>query len=436
MPTYIVHGLLLCLIITLMFGSSSQAQEEFDFNETDEQTGVGIPLSGRISFEAARQLNQPDRWVLLGPSLDLIFDYNSGLGQLYFEGSGRLNLSYGIEGDSARTRDEYQFEPILRELYWKKNFGKLTYSAGKQINDFTVMDLLQAVDKTSVINRKEYFFADPEDVKLGQNMITLEYYSDSQLSIKFVFIPYPLFDIVSDFDHPYASVRDQILLDKDQWQQTEFSLILSKSLTKGGFSLYAGRFNNRSPIIDVIKPAGGSGNDKWFKEHAPYWSIGAAATHAMEPFLLKAELAYNIGIPLQAQNGGIPSGFIETNQAELAIGTDINLGDWGFVTIEFKTDYPLQKDEQLAINRTVYTGAISWSDEYLNDRLKINIINSFPESINNMVNRFQIEYFFTNNFSISAKYVRFLINEQKDTYGFMQDYDRIGISFNYDFNLE
>ena len=60
----------------------------------------------------------------------------------------------------------------------------------------------------------------------------------------------------------------------------------------------------------------------------------------------------------------------------------------------------------------------------------------FPESFLNMISRFRAEYFITNTLSVAVKYTWFGINAQKEDYGFMDAYDRVDVSFNYDFNLE
>ena len=60
----------------------------------------------------------------------------------------------------------------------------------------------------------------------------------------------------------------------------------------------------------------------------------------------------------------------------------------------------------------------------------------FPESVQNIINRFQFDYYYTNTLSVSFKYTSFFINTKKETYDFLNHYDRIDICFNYDFTLE
>lgn len=425
-------------IILLLFNTLLMAQDEFDFNEQNsfdfneiEESGkMNLPISGRLNLESAWQLSNPDRWILLGPSLNLILDHNSRFGQVYFEGIQRYNLSYQIEEDPATTRDDYELEFIFRELFWKRAFDDFTFSAGRIIDVRGVMDLLQIADKVPAINRANYFFADPEEVKLGQNMIKMEYFTD-QMDAGLLFIPYPNVDRITDSDHPYAMIRNRKLYDKNEDRQVEGSAYLNRYFSKGLISFYAGRFNNRTPIIEALaqQPA----QPIFYTDYQPYWSLGGASNLAIEPFLIKFETVFNFNKPLQTTSNNLPAGFLKRDELEMALGLDYNHGDGGLYTLEVSATRPMQKNDLLAMNRTVWYGAFSASNNFFNDRLKMNFVTFFTESMKNMINRFQVEYYLTNTLSVSAKYTRFAIHEKKEDYGFMEDYDRIDFGIHYDF---
>lgn len=416
----------------------AQGDEDFGVYEVRDDTGWGIPVSGRLSFETARQVGGTDRWIRLGTSLDLIVDAGTDLGRFYFEGTGRFNLAFRVEGDDDPSDEET--ETILRELYWQRSAGRFTLSAGKIIDDRTVMDLLQVTDRVSVINRADYFFAEPEAVKLGQYMMRLAWFGldgPDGLEAGALFSPYPAFDRVAEGDHPYALVPGQDLHkrsdNREDRRDMEGSVFISREYSMGGISAYAGRFNNRFPIL----AAAVSGDSILFYDiHEPYWSAGTALTLAVEPFLLKAELAWHWDKPLQASASGLPAGYIREDQAELALGTDINLGSAGMLTLEYLAAIPVEKNDALAVNRTTHTAGILWSDRYLSDKLSLEVVSLFPESLKNMINRFRAEYFLTDTVSVSAQYTRFDIREKLRDYGFMDAYDRIDFCLNFDFNLE
>lgn len=412
---------------------SVSAQEAFDFQDDEQVKNTNVPLSGRISMEGARQLDNPDRWILAGCSLNLIFDHHSSsVGQFFLEGFGRFNLAYRIEDDSKRTKNRYQLEGLFREFFWKDNYERFTVSAGRIIDDKSVMDMLQVFDKNIVINRANYFFADPEEVRLGQNMLKLDFFSENDFYADLMFSPYPAFDRVTDFDHPYSLVKNKILDPQDSKRDVEGRLYAGKTLPKGQVAGYAGRFNNRLPILDART----SSPDRILGIYKPYWSIGGAGTMALEPFLLKAEAVYNFEKPQQSRLQNRPAGYKRYDELEIAIGADYNGGDYGLFTLELSGSAPMEDDEDLAANRRRYYGAVSWSKDFLNDRLKLRNTTCFFESFKNYMSRFQLDYFFSNHVSITAKYTRFDINKRKDEYGYMNDFDRIDFSLNYHFNLE
>lgn len=429
-----VKVLLILFLIMPVPAGSLYAGDEFEFSGVEsggveKRRGTGIPIHGRLSLESAWQSGSPDRWIRLGPSLNLVFDKSMEFGRFFFEGTGRFNRSYRVEGDSSETRDDHEFEPILREVYWKKNINRFTLSAGKLIDDPSVMDLVEVVDKVSVVNRAEAFFAEPEEIRQGQNLLKLSYYAGG-FDAGLLFVPCPAFDRITDGGHPYAFVKGRDLIKKERRGEPEWGIQARKRFSKGALFGYAGRFNTRSPLLDT-DPGG-----NFYKLYAPYWSAGGAFTLAVEPVLLKWEAAFNFDRPLQRELNGRPAGYVRYDQAEAAMGADLNLGDSGMVTLECSAASPLDRDEALAVNRTTWLGGASWSNDYLNDKLNISVTTLFPESFNNMVNRLQATYFFTDLLSVRVKYTRFAIREKGETYGFMDDYDRIGFYLNYDFDLE
>ena len=430
---YAIGAMLARILILLVFAHHLYARDDFDFAETKEPAGFGLPVSGRISFEGARQLDNPERFIRLGPAAELVMDADTPIGQFYFEGLGRYNLSYRIENDPDLTRKDYETETILRELFWKNNMARFTLSFGKIINDFTVMDLLQVADKTSAVNRADYWFADPKEVKLGQNMLKLDYFASTETNAGFIAVPFPAFDRVTDQEHPYALVKNQELHETGDTPDMEGSLFVSTSFAKSQFTLFGGRFNNRMPILEA-RP--GTNTMSLYKVYADYWSAGGTVSACHEPFLFKAELAYNFDRPLQARQNQLPAGFARKNEVEVALGADINLGDFGMASLECLAKIPDGGNERLAINRPAFFGAFTWSDTYRNDKLKLQFMTLCAESFINMINRCRVDYFLTNTLSVAAKYTRFDINEKKEDYGFMDHYSRVDLSFNYDFNLE
>ena len=103
--------------------------------------------------------------------------------------------------------------------------------------------------------------------------------------------------------------------------------------------------------------------------YADYLSVGSLFTTSHAPFLFKTEVVYNLDRPLQARQRDIPTGAIRHNEVEVAIGTDINLGNYGNVTLECLARVTSENDERLAINRTAVFSAVAWSNNFRNDKL-------------------------------------------------------------------
>ncbi len=426
-------SIIMIFFLHSLYSQSLTAQENFDFGEINNGGRINLPVSGRLSFEGGRQIGNPDRWIQLGPALNLVIDYTGRAGQFYFEGIERYNGSYRIEKDPKETRNEYEIEFIFRELYWKRAFGSVTVSAGKMIDDSGVMDMLMVIDKVSSLNRTDYFFADPEEFKLGQNLLRLEYFGEEiygGLSI----IPYPSYDRITDLDHPYALIAGRELYKSSNEREPEGRLLITKYFSKGQVSVYSGCFNNRIPLIRG-SISEGSGILDIYKLYKPFWSAGCAVNIAVEPFLLKFETAFNFNRPLQTSSFKSLTGYLREHQAEASFGIDYNRGKGGMYVFEIGATIPMEKQEPLAVGRNTYFGLVSWSNSYYNDKLRISHVTIFPESVRNIINRNQLDYYVRDTFSIALKYTSFSIDKYKENYGFMNDYDRFDFAFNFDFKF-
>ena len=114
-------------LILLAIATAIPAQE-FDFEETKEAVSEDkkktsfpkLPFRGKVSAEFGRQID--NRWVFLGPFFGLTLDQQTSWGQIYGEAAFRYNAAYAVEKDSTYTREGYQFEAILAELYLEKIF--------------------------------------------------------------------------------------------------------------------------------------------------------------------------------------------------------------------------------------------------------------------------------------------------------------------------
>ena len=422
-----------------------EAQGEFDFDteETspaeEKKQGVSIPIRGKVNAESAYQSGSPKRITRLGISSNLLLDYKTKAGLFYSEVTGRFNSAYLIENDSQDVINNYTLVVILREAYWKKPFGSFTLSAGNIITIIGKADILPVLNVLTASDRTQSFFANPDEARLGQNSIKVEWFNKNN-HLSLLFIPYPVYDRITDNDHPYSITPGLILKNARNTREVEGALVYDRQIPRGGFSLLAGRVNNRSPVIssDLITAS-------FYKNYQPFWFTGASINVATAPFLWKAELGYHfdqpqqrltmIPAPLCTANCIVPSGVAERDRISSMIGFDYNAGNQGNLIYEMSYTSMIDADNGYAQNRGVLTYALGWSNTYLKDDLSTVAFLYAIESIRNLLFRLQATYKFDDRFSVMAQYTGIFIGAFTQDYGIFADLDRVDLMLTYNFDL-
>lgn len=453
------HAVFFLFLFQISVPNGLQAQDkDFDFSfdqnqgNTDKNRGkeektegsvlTSFPLRGTLSLDFARQIGDP-RWVRLGPFLNLIYNQTGYLGQLYGEVSGRYNGSYRLEEDSQDTIHKYEWEAILRELYWKRNFGPITISAGKIITVWGKADIVPLVDVVSAMDMTESFFAKPEEARLGQNSIKLEYFGSKQ-ELSFLFNPWPVANRITELDHPYALLPGQNI----EKRSTEFDYELggryNRSFAGGSLALMAAWIQNRTPLFNFA--ADDSGNLSFKQQFSNYAFLGTSFNIAFDPVLLKVEAAYSFDKPYQqilfvpdCTNEGtcveveLPNGFAKEDEVAFMLGFDLNMGSWGMLIVEGNLSRRLDVGENAAYSQNIFLSGLAWSNTFLRDDLTVSTFAYFIESWKNLVGRVQLEYKWNDYLSSMIQYTAVIIEYNREDYGYYADLDRFDISMSWHF---
>jgi hypothetical protein len=205
---------------------------------------------------AAKQLwNSAGRLItalfFLGPFTALTLDHQASWGQIYGEGWARYNAAYRIENDSSYTRNGYEFEALMSELYYRKSFENVSVSVGKIITVWGKADILPVSDVISARDATKAFFAQPQEARIGQNTIRVDWFLPKQ-EIQLIFIPYPVFTRYTDRDHPYSLIPGvEIHRASDYGREVEGGAQYTAYFGGGAVSLFAGRFYNRDPLFRI-----------------------------------------------------------------------------------------------------------------------------------------------------------------------------------------
>ena len=400
----------------------AEAEASFDFEQpSDEDATAGFPLRGKLSFDLGYQIGNPKRWITVGPYAQLIVDKQSDYGQWYSELTVRNNYAFKIEKDAQNVIDRYQFDPVIRELYWKKAFGDKTLTIGKSIVTWGKSDLTSIIDIISPIDNAASLFAKPEEIKIGQNLIKLDWYKNNN-EVNFIVVPQALNNIQIETGHPYnvASVSfPNNQPDKDYEWATRWNQIHDK----WEFSAVLGDVHQRDPLII-------SNEQTWLKNKV----AGLGVVYSADPFLWKLEGLYIKDRPMQLSNF---TGIKNNDSYKAMIGFDYShktLGNW---IVEISADSPVSDDKTVIAGEGSKVTAITWSDSFLKDDLTANVVMLIlADNINNHLIRGGISYKLDDDWSLSTQLSIIDSTGSEPFLKAISKFDRFDISLNYNFDLE
>lgn len=435
-------------LILLAITTAIPAQE-FDFEETKEAASEDkkktsfpkLPFRGKVSAEFGRQID--NRWVFLGPFLGLTLDQQTSWGQIYGEAAFRYNAAYAVEKDSTYTREGYQFEAILAELYWKKSFDKVSISAGKIITVWGKADILPVSDVISARDATKAFFAQPQEARLGQNTVRVDWFLPKQ-EIQLIFIPYPVNSRYTDRDHPYSLIPGvEIHKASAYGREVEGGAQYTGYFGGGAVSVFGGRFYNRDPLFKL------NPNDFTFDaRHSPYATTGLSANFPLWGMLLKLDSAYqfkrlnqtatqlpNPECPFTCNSITMPYDVKGVDTGGVTVGLDYNTNDYGSFILEYSVTGPMKKDPELLRDDPLQSYAFGYSKNFVRDTLSFNSFVVTFLKYSNILFRFNLTYKITDVISTYLQYTGIFIASGDPDLRIFDKYDRVDFQLSYAFDL-
>jgi hypothetical protein len=417
------------------------AADEFDFEEPAPQKSDSkftLPVRGKAVMELGRQID--NRFVFLGPFTALTLDHQASWGQIYGEGWARYNAAYRIENDSSYTRNGYEFEALMSELYYRKSFENVSVSVGKIITVWGKADILPVSDVISARDATKAFFAQPQEARIGQNTIRVDWFLPKQ-EIQLIFIPYPVFTRYTDRDHPYSLIPGvEIHRASAYGREVEGGAQYTAYFGGGAVSLFAGRFYNRDPLFR-INPE----NFRFEAQHSPYNTTGFSANFPFAGLLLKAEGAYQFGRLNQTvvqlpnpETGELVSMPADVKKADVVGGTlglDYNTTAYGSVILEYSVSAPTQRDPTLVRDTAMHSYALGWSKNFLRDTLSFNSFAFTFLKYSNLLIRFNLTYKVTDAIGAYVQYTGVVIASGDPDLRIFDKYDRVDLQLSYAFDL-
>ncbi|MDQ7075592.1 MAG: hypothetical protein Q9O24_10685 [Gammaproteobacteria bacterium] len=404
----------------------SAAEEEFDdfggFSDVGETESTSSEpwLRGSLSLDLARQIGAPNRWVRNGVSTQLILDRETPIGHLYAEATGLYNAAYRLEKDPQAIIDRYEVDGLLREFYWQKAFAQFSLSVGRKMLVWGKADLLPVVNMITPQDRSAALFAKPEETRLGQDLIQLDWYGNGQ-QLNAVLIPQPQFNLQVNSGHPYATLFSDST-DRIKDNDVEYGLRWNQQLPRAELALIAGHFANRDPLFDGFE-----------QTHRASDVLALSYNRAADPFLFKTELAYLPRHPTQIFSPQEKPQIEEKESYRAMLGVDYVSQNYGSWITELYAEWPSVNYPGSSAKTSFGLLAINWSERYWRDDLLLGATVMFFSDLENRVVHLSSRYQYDDRWSVSGQYSRIDANGDSFLLTPLEGFDRLDFSLSYTF---
>lgn len=397
---------------------------DFDFNEPAGDDKTGFPLRGKIAFDLGYQLGSPTRWQTIGPSTQLILDWSGetggiNIGQVYGELTSRYNHAYRLESDPQTIENKYKLNNNLRELYWKRAFADYSVTVGRAIIAWGKADLLPVIDVVSPSDSSQLLFAKPEELRLGQDLIKVDWYSgDSELNL--IYTPRARYNLITDYGHPYSmmlpGVSDQVDDNESEWG-IRWTTIDDK--LEYGFII--GDFSSRDPLVVGTELTYVKSN-----------MLGANIIYSRAPFLWKGEFVYVNDSPYQRADY---SGYDKIDTLKGTIGFDYASTHYGNWIVEYSGALTRSTPPTPLFGGSTGVVGISWNEQYLRDDLSINTTMMLVGGTGNRLLRIGGSYKLDDDWNVTSLLTIINADSSEPLYRMMSEFDRLDLSIEYGFDL-
>ncbi len=450
----------LCLILCLVavwtwMPGQAQGQSQFDPDDTDE---MDIPEdsvsdkqnpkeSGKDSL-ASRFMDQSvwtlgyrashrtgDDSKLINNHLYLRHEMDTLIsGPYYFKLDWKASAYPKTDHRAEAEEKKVVLEAELREAYLSAGYEKFSVKLGNQINVWGKADTMAVTDVVSPRNVSEFIFFKLEDARFGQWMVSSTLYHGNTSVFGFVS---PLAETDKDPDagthyfRPVSGPGSQPVQIRDETPEAgdmEAGLKLDHFFPKTEVSVMGGRFYANSPVYETHS------SQVVHKIYPGYTMAGTAVSHVFDSILIKFELAFKNGFPLQGTNsqGGYQS--IKSDVMDGAAGIEYNANDLYFMSLELSNRHIISDRTALVHGRKDATSLYyTLTKDFFHDTLALEYNFYYHIQEENYFHNFQATYDFTDAFKILARYTFLNITDPSSLMWAYKDEDRAALEFQYSF---
>jgi len=351
--------------------------------------------------------------------------------QLFVKFDGEARVYFPKDHISEAEDEDLKLGGNLREFYAQLGFDSFSIKAGQQIIVWGETDGGIITDVVSPRDNTEFIFMDMEDSRLGQPMISGDYYSPAGEFQAFVNVSPRVNKNPEDntrYDPGYFQDEDlRVSSNEPEFGDLETGLRWKKTLNKFELSMMAADLYMNEPVYKQE-------TEKLILETYPeYVFIGTGSSYVASNFLFKLDLAYKHDYTLQyISETGLDTS--KKNLVDSAFGVEYNANGKYLVSVELTNRTILDYTEDLAARDQNSTRLYAlFNKAFLNDILEFETILYYQIQEQNAFQQFDLTWMVTDNLELNTDFTWFYVTDKESEMWEYRDEQRVGFEVKYYF---
>jgi len=429
---YLSVSLVLFVALFSAVGQATELDEILDSTVDFDIPAVTEPES-KIKLDFAYQIGVEagGKNELNSHKLESRFQWQDFLTQKIYASVDAKLLARLPKDQSLSKGKDAEADYRVRELSLQRNWQAFSLKAGMQPVIWGEMDTLTITDVMTPWDYSEFAFTSPEDARVAQGTIRLNYFS-SQATMDLVYTPYPL---ANRFPGGSAESLLDLMLPGIEVQYDEdfpkvgddYELGMRVKTTQGpsDYGLYVAHVMSDLPFFQLVSPPL---TFPWQMElqYSSYDMLGISANRSMGNLLWKLELAYKDNMYLPGLE------FIRRDVIEVGAGFDYNANGSYDLTLEILNQQIRSGEGQLVGMKPRNNQVnLRWSKNFLHQTLATVYYFSYQVQYGDRTHAASLQYKLNDDWRVDMVGTLFQIENTESPMQFIDDWDSVVLRINY-----
>lgn len=404
----------------------------FDYRpESRDKKSFWSPATFTLAHEVAANPDELSELVNNRSSARIEFSRDL-FDNFYVRVDTKLTAFLNDDHRAEAAGDGVLYETFTRDGYLQFSKGDHSITAGRKIVVWGESELGAITDVVSPRNFSELFFTTLEKSRLGQTMLSYNWFSSVGTWNTFV-VPDPRFNRYPEPGTAYDVDRfggaAQVIDRKDR--HTEFGIRWKKTVSNNDIRFMAARLVDNDPVLR--REGMTDGGVRLAQDEQRFDMLGLVFNYSTGSTLLAGEVAGKSPLAFNTQNFDV----VEKDVVDAALRAEQTLGNGGnhSIGLEFGVRHVADWSEELVsiTPDNAYSAGLIWSNTFFNDNLSMNLVSVYERPYESLQHSLFVTYDVNDRVSVNLDMFYLAVSDERNELYPFRDNDNMVFRFLYQF---